>query len=110
MARKRTTSDAREILNRRLGQSASRREAIDQIKQDMAIGSQIHAARQAAGLTQAELASRVGTTQSVISALESAEYEGHSMTMLRRIAQAMGMRIHVQFIAGSSDPPPNQVA
>ncbi len=33
----------------------------------------------AVGLTQAQLAERVGTTQSVISDLEDAEYEGHSI-------------------------------
>ena len=41
--------------------------------------------REAAGLTQAELAERIGTTQSVISRLESDDYDGHSLSMLSRI-------------------------
>jgi hypothetical protein len=40
----------------------------------------------------------VGTTASVICRLEDAGYEGHSMTMLRRVAQAMGKRVEVRFV------------
>jgi len=91
----RTTSDAVEILRHRFGDSPNRRSEIEQIKQDMAVGEQIHAARKAAGLTQAQLAERIGTTQSVISDLEDAEYEGHTLTMLRRIADALGLNLRV---------------
>ena len=92
------TSDAVAILNRRFGDSPERRSEIDQMKQDLAIGSQIYQARKAAGLTQAELAERVGTTQSIISDLEDAEYQGHSMSMLRRIAAALGLSVRVEFV------------
>ncbi len=51
--------------------------------------------REAAGLTQAELAERVGTTQSVISRLESDDYEGHSLSMLNRIGAALNCRLTV---------------
>lgn len=51
--------------------------------------------RDEAGLTQSELAERVGTTQSVISRLESDEYEGHSLSMLYRIGAALDRRIAV---------------
>lgn len=44
--------------------------------------------REDAGLTQAELAKMVGTTQSVIARFEDAEYAGHSLTMLARVAMA----------------------
>ena len=52
--------------------------------------------REAAGLTQAELAERVGTTQSVISRLESDDYEGHSLSMLNRIGAALNCRLTVR--------------
>ena len=58
----------------------------------------IYRARKATGLTQQELADRVGTTQSVISDLESAEYQGDSMPMLRRIAAGLGMVLHVPLL------------
>jgi transcriptional regulator with XRE-family HTH domain len=49
----------------------------------------IYAARTQAGLTQKQLADRIGTQQSVISRLEDADYEGHSLSMLQAIAHAL---------------------
>jgi transcriptional regulator with XRE-family HTH domain len=55
-------------------------------------------AREAAQLTQAQVARLVGTTQSVISRLEDADYEGHSLTMLQRIAEALDRRLEVRLV------------
>lgn len=49
-----------------------------------------------AGLTQRQLAARIGTKQSVIARLEEADYEGHSLSMLRRIADAVGKRLEIR--------------
>jgi hypothetical protein len=38
------------------------------------------------------------TTQSAIARLEDADYNGHSLTMLRRIAAAMNQRVEVRFV------------
>lgn len=62
---------------------------------DVAI--QIAAAREKAGLSQRELAHRVGTTQQQISRLESPSYEGHSLSLLRRVAEALGARVRFTF-------------
>jgi len=51
--------------------------------------------RQEAELTQRELAERLGTTQSVISRLESDDYEGHSLSMLYRVGAALNRKIAV---------------
>jgi len=51
--------------------------------------------RKHAGLSQVELARMVGTTQSVISHLEDVDYEGHSLTMLSRIASALNQKLTV---------------
>ena len=59
--------------------------------------------RRQAGLTQNELAERIGTTQSVISRLESDDYEGHSLSMLYRIGVALNRRIVVTAVGG--EPP-----
>jgi len=98
-----TISDAATILSRHLGGGPERRAEIEQMKEDLAVGSQIYEARKAAGLTQTELAERVGTTQSVISDVEAAEYDGHSMPMLRRIAAALNLSVQVRFVP-SDDP------
>ena len=54
--------------------------------------------REDAELTQAELAKKVGTTQSVIARLENAEYKGHSLTMLERVAAVCGvaLKLHAE--------------
>ena len=40
----------------------------------------------------------VGTTASVICRLEDADYEGHSMAMLNRIAGALDRRVEIRFV------------
>ena len=65
------------------------------------VAVKLAALREQAGLTQSELARKVGTSQQQISRLESPSYEGHSLSMLRRVADALGTQIHV-----SIDPLP----
>ncbi len=53
--------------------------------------------RRRAGLSQKELADRIGTSQSVIARMENPEYSGYSIRMLRRIASALGTRLQIEF-------------
>lgn len=95
----RSTSDAIEIIDRMfIGDDAARREAADKAVEDALIGQMIYDIRAEAGLTQKQLAELVGTDQAVISRLEDADYEGHTMSMLRRIAKALGKRVEVRFV------------
>ncbi len=55
-------------------------------------------ARTRAGLTQTQLAELIDTKQPVIARLEDADYEGHSLSMLQRIAEALGQRLEVSFV------------
>ena len=48
------------------------------------------------GLSQKELAKRVGTSQQQISRLESPSYEGHTLSMLRRVAEVLGAKVRVE--------------
>ena len=52
--------------------------------------------RKKSGLSQKELAKKVGTSQQQISRLESPSYEGHSLSMLRRVIEALGGAIHIK--------------
>lgn len=52
--------------------------------------------REAAGLSQKELAERAGTTQSAIARLEDAEYTGHSLKMLEKIAAACKVSLKIR--------------
>ena len=51
---------------------------------------QLVEARQAAGLTQAQLAERLGVTQSQVARIEKKGYEAYTLTTLRRYVQALG--------------------
>jgi transcriptional regulator with XRE-family HTH domain len=73
------------------------------------VSMMVYALRTAAGLTQAGLAKRVGTTASAISRLEDAQYRGHSMAMLRRIAAAVGMKVVVRFTPHEASPRPGWI-
>jgi ribosome-binding protein aMBF1 (putative translation factor) len=91
------TSDAIEILNRRMENDMDMQELLDEARLNARIAQLIYEARTKAGLTQAQLAHRIGTRQPVIARLENADYEGHSISMLQRIAAALDLRLDVQF-------------
>jgi predicted transcriptional regulator len=48
-------------------------------------------------LTQKQLADRVGTKQSAIARLEDADYDGHSLSMLQKIAGALNQKVEIKF-------------
>ena len=59
------------------------------------VAMQLAALRKESGLSQKELASRLGTSQQQISRLESPGYEGHSLSMMRRVADELGATVRV---------------
>ncbi len=59
------------------------------------VALQIAALRERAGLSQKDLARKLKTSQQQISRLESPSYEGHSLSMLRRVAKALSARVRV---------------
>jgi predicted transcriptional regulator len=61
----------------------------------------IYEARTKAGLTQQQLAELVGTKQPVIARLEDADYEGHSLSMLQRVASALNQRLEMHLVPAS---------
>jgi len=61
------------------------------------IALQLAALRKKAGLSQKELARKLKTSQQQISRLESPAYEGHSLSMLRRVAHALKAELKVVF-------------
>ena len=58
----------------------------------------IYSARKEAGLTQQQLADLIETKQAVIARLEDANYEGHSLSMLQRLGEALGQRIEINLV------------
>jgi len=88
------------------------RKLTEQALFDTEVASMIYNLRTEAGLSQRALAKRIGTTASVICRLEDADYEGHSLAMLRRIAAALGKRVEIRFVsvAKPKRPKPRRVA
>jgi ribosome-binding protein aMBF1 (putative translation factor) len=74
-------------------------EFFEQALFDTEVASKVYDLRTKAGLSHAALAKKVGTTASVISRLEDADYEGNSLVMLLRIAEALGKRLQIRFIS-----------
>jgi ribosome-binding protein aMBF1 (putative translation factor) len=105
MARKRQpTSDAAEIIRRRYfadRSSVDLEKAYQEEKGRLGVAQAIYELRTKAGLSQRALAKLVGTTASVISRLEDADYEGHSLATLRRIATALDKRLEIRFVPAS---------
>lgn len=69
------------------------------------VALQIAALREQAGLSQKDLARKLRTSQQQISRLESPSYEGHSLSMLRRVAEALGASVRVVFESGTHGEP-----
>jgi DNA-binding XRE family transcriptional regulator len=93
------TTDALEILHKRYYKGRPERvAALEKARADDHVARKIVALRAEAGLTQRQLARLVGTTASVICRLEDADYEGHSLAMLNRIAAALNRRVEIRFV------------
>lgn len=97
MARRYRSEALRFLHDRYVGDDPKRLALLEEEHANAEVANQIFALRVAAGLSQRELARRVGTTASVICRLEDADYAGHSLSMLRRIALALGRRIELRF-------------
>lgn len=97
--RKSTTSktrDAIQIIDRMVGDDDALRALVEEASLNARVAQIIYDARNRAGLTQKQLADKIGSAQSVIARLEDADYRGHSLSMLQRIAAALDCRIELK--------------
>ena len=85
-----------ELVERRGRESAAYRKSFARTLQQIDLALLVREMREAAGLTQAQLARKVGTTQSVIARLEDADYTRQSLPMLERIATACGVALKLR--------------
>jgi DNA-binding XRE family transcriptional regulator len=99
LAKRKPTTDGVEILHRRFIEGRPEMEAeLEEARADITVADKIYKLRTKAGVTQRQLAKLVGTTASVICRLEAADYEGHSLAMLNRIAGALNKRVEIRFV------------
>lgn len=93
------TSDALSIIEKINRTDPDLQEMVALASINAHVAQLIYEARIKAGLTQQQLADLIGTKQPVIARLEDADYEGHSLSMLQRIAQALNQRLEIHLTA-----------
>ncbi|MBW4688200.1 MAG: helix-turn-helix transcriptional regulator [Komarekiella atlantica HA4396-MV6] len=90
------TSDAIKIINKIISSDPELELMVESASINAEVAQLIYEARTKAGLTQKQLAELVDTKQPVIARLEDADYEGHSLSMLQKIAHALNQRVVIQ--------------
>ena len=92
------TSTLRRFKTRALARPDVKK-AYDDVADEFAFLDEVLKARAEAGLTQAEVAARIGTTQSAIARLESAEpRHSPSIATLQKYADALGYRVEIRLV------------
>jgi predicted transcriptional regulator len=100
------TSDALKIIGRLIDKDPELLAMLKDSSVNAQVSMIIYDVRKQAGLTQRQLADLVGTTRSplaqaelsVIARLEDADYDGHSLSMLARIASALNQRLEIKML------------
>jgi ribosome-binding protein aMBF1 (putative translation factor) len=92
------TNDALKIIRKSIDRDPELQEMVRESSVNAQVSLIIYDVRKQAGLTQKQLADLIGTTQSVIARLEDADYEGHSLSMLARIAAALDRKIKIEML------------
>jgi DNA-binding XRE family transcriptional regulator len=86
------------LYDRYVGSDPEQIAAYEQEALNADIARKIFEMRTKAGLSQRDLAGRVGTSASAICRLEDGDYEGHSLSLLKRIAAALNKRVEIRFV------------
>jgi ribosome-binding protein aMBF1 (putative translation factor) len=83
-------------LHQRWMKEPKYRKAYAALEDEFALAKAVIAARNRAGLTQTELARKMGTTQPVVARMEGGRIQP-SLRTLQRLAQATGSRLLIRF-------------
>lgn len=83
-------------LHKKWGRDPNYQAAYDALQPEFELARSLIEARMGAGLTQAQLAERMETTQSVVARLESGRVHPSTRT-LEKIAQSTGTKLRISF-------------
>ena len=86
----------RDFLKEELRDKALEKDFFEEVEKAR-ISVEIAYHREKAGLTQAELARKINTSQSAVARLENPNYHSYSIAVLRRVAGALGLELAVTF-------------
>ena len=79
------------------GDTPARRRGYEKAGRTIRLAMEIHALREKRGLSQRELAERLGTTQSAIARLEAGNVSP-SLPTLDKVAEALGVELVISFV------------
>jgi transcriptional regulator with XRE-family HTH domain len=91
-----TQDNFADLIREKLAKDPDLARQVEFAASTLEVARQVYEARTAANLTQAQLAKKIGTSQSAIARIEDADYEGHSTRLLQRIASALGLALRVE--------------
>lgn len=97
--RTRSPRTALEILDSVWGKKPGFHDRVEEVRTVRVVGDLIREARQAQGLTQKELAKRIGSSQSAIARIEDADYTAFKLSTIQRIAAALSRRVEIRLPA-----------
>ena len=89
--------DLKSLIARKRAESPTFRAAYDEARAVRLLSRALAELRERSGLTQAQLAKRLHTTQAAISRLESPTYKSHSLATLRKYLKATGSKMVIRF-------------
>jgi ribosome-binding protein aMBF1 (putative translation factor) len=95
---KRKKDDLDRMIEKALRIDPTLREELDRAGQAWDIAFQIYDLRQAARLTQKQLAELVGTKQSNIARIEDADYTGYTFKTLEKVAKALKAKLEIRIV------------
>lgn len=84
-------------VKQNLLKDADVRDEYEQLSPFVQIAKEIHRVRIEANLSQKQLADKIGTSQANIARVESMNYEGISVKTLLKIADALHLRLKIEF-------------
>jgi transcriptional regulator with XRE-family HTH domain len=91
----------KELKARALGRADVKAE-YTRLDEEFSLLDEFLKARAAAGITQAEVAERIGTTQSAVARLESCSGKhSPSLATLQKYARALGCRLELRLVSGA---------
>ncbi len=100
---KRKKDDLDKYLEKALKRDPSLKERLEKADRAWDIAFQVYDLRKKAELTQTQLAKLVGTRQSNIARIESADYTGYTFKTLEKITKALKARLEIRIVPASKD-------
>lgn len=98
---KKRKDDFDRYIEKALKRDPSLKEEFEKADRAWDIAFQVYDLRKKAGLTQTELADLVGTKQSNIARIESADYTGYTFKTLEKVTKALKAKLEIRIVPES---------